>query len=263
MPGTGYPVAVPVAAGEKGGGIGSLKAEDGLLDVADREDRARRPARALARKEFLGELLDDLPLLRRGVLRLIDQHVVDTAVQLVKHPGSAAVAVQQPRGGLDQIAVVELSPAVLEFPIAQHENLAEHQQRFARFGRDSGAVPRPDAGQTVRLRPQDLQRAGRSALHFPGSQSLALAGLTFLGEKDGRITLERLRLRRWIGVEPGIDDRRPPALRRRAVGQRGGRAPQAGHIELSLSARVGQYARGRFARRQAEDAPHRFDRRLR
>ena len=37
--------------------------------------------------EFGDDGLDDLPLLRAGVLRLVDQHMVDAEIELVEHPG--------------------------------------------------------------------------------------------------------------------------------------------------------------------------------
>ena len=49
-------------------------------------------ARAGAGEEFRRQRADDLPLLRAGVLRLVDQHVVDAAIELVVHPGGVDVA---------------------------------------------------------------------------------------------------------------------------------------------------------------------------
>ena len=77
---------MPAHAQERGG-IGALEAEDRLLDVADGEDGAHVLARALAGEELLGERRHHPPLLGIGVLRLVDQDVVDAAVELVQHPG--------------------------------------------------------------------------------------------------------------------------------------------------------------------------------
>ena len=49
-----------------------------------------RAARAAAGREILGDVAQDLPLLRVRVLRLVDEHVVDAAVELVEHPGRVA-----------------------------------------------------------------------------------------------------------------------------------------------------------------------------
>ena len=75
--------------------VGALEAVDRLLGVADREDRARAFARAFADEELLGQGLDHLPLLRVGVLGLVDQDMVEAAVQLEQHPGGRAVALEQ------------------------------------------------------------------------------------------------------------------------------------------------------------------------
>ena len=48
-------------------------------------------ARAGAGGEFRDQRADDLPLLRAGVLRLVDQHVVDAEIELVEHPGGGRV----------------------------------------------------------------------------------------------------------------------------------------------------------------------------
>src|ERR1700722_12611548 len=61
----------------------SLEREDRLLLVADRKHGASDAvARAVARGKFGNDVLDNVPLPRAGVLRLVDQDVVDTAVEL-------------------------------------------------------------------------------------------------------------------------------------------------------------------------------------
>ena len=69
-----------------------LKREDRLLFVADGKNRALDHARARPGKEFRGQPAHDLPLLGARVLRFVDQHVVDAAVELVVHPGGALLA---------------------------------------------------------------------------------------------------------------------------------------------------------------------------
>ena len=74
-------------------GIGALEAEDRLLLVADREDACAAAALAPSpAKNSSVERRDDLPLLGAGVLRLVDQDVVEAAVELVEHPGRHARA---------------------------------------------------------------------------------------------------------------------------------------------------------------------------
>ena len=55
----------------------------------------RASPRAFAGEEFLREGGDHLPLLGAGVLRLVDQDVIEAAIELVQHPGRHALAAQQ------------------------------------------------------------------------------------------------------------------------------------------------------------------------
>src|SRR5260370_40272696 len=74
---------------------GALEGEDRLLLVADRKNAARlRLAHPLPGRELGGEPADDLPLRRAGILRLVDQHVIDAEIELVMHPGRLDVGEQ-------------------------------------------------------------------------------------------------------------------------------------------------------------------------
>src|ERR1700732_1079091 len=65
----------------------ALERKDRLLLVADGEDGAGNAvARALAGGEFGDDMGDDVPLPGARVLRLVDQDMVDAAVELVMHP---------------------------------------------------------------------------------------------------------------------------------------------------------------------------------
>ena len=75
-----------LAHAREGSGIGALEAKDRLLGIANREDRADLGPRTLAGEELLRERGDDLPLLGIGVLRLVDENVVEAAVELEQHP---------------------------------------------------------------------------------------------------------------------------------------------------------------------------------
>ena len=85
----------------------ALKRKDRLLFVADREDGALDAvARAFAGGEFGNEMRDDVPLPRAGVLRLVDQHMIDAAVELEMHPAGGD-AVQHRQRLVDQVVIVE------------------------------------------------------------------------------------------------------------------------------------------------------------
>ena len=78
---------------------GALKREDRLLFIADREERADPPTSALASQVVGSDLTQDVPLRLRGVLRLVDQNMVDAGIELVEHPGRVGI-LEQTRAGL-------------------------------------------------------------------------------------------------------------------------------------------------------------------
>ena len=88
------PVSKAAMGGGKRAGVGALEAEDRLFLVADREQGARRGAGAPTGEEFFRQGRDHGPLRRTGVLRLVDQQVIEAAVELVEHPGRDARAGQ-------------------------------------------------------------------------------------------------------------------------------------------------------------------------
>src|ERR1700733_11055784 len=72
----------------------------------------RVPRAPFAGEEFLGQLADDAPLLGAGVLRLVDQDVVDAIVELVEHPLRGIAFFQQRQSLHDQIVIIENALAV-------------------------------------------------------------------------------------------------------------------------------------------------------
>ncbi len=100
------PPEVPAHVSERGRDR-TLEREDRLLFVADREDRApKHAARADAGGEFGNQAFDDVPLGGRGVLRLINQQMIDAKIKLVVHPGGID-PIQQCTGLVDQVIVIE------------------------------------------------------------------------------------------------------------------------------------------------------------
>ena len=67
---------------QEGVRVGALKAVDRLLCVTDGKNCAGAVARAVAGEKLFGERGYDLPLLGVGVLRFVDQYVVEPAVEL-------------------------------------------------------------------------------------------------------------------------------------------------------------------------------------
>src|SRR5438045_2088230 len=97
-------------------GRGALKGKDRLFLVTDREDRTLDAlTRALAGRELGNDMSDNVPLLWAGVLRLVDQHVINAAIELVMHP-ARGYAIQHLQRLLDQVIIVE-QPALLLFAL--------------------------------------------------------------------------------------------------------------------------------------------------
>ena len=129
---TRLPKKRPLSANSAG--IGALEGIDRLLLVADRKDRAVDVvARAEAGKELFGEAPHDIPLRRAGVLRLVDQDVVDALVELVLHPGADIGARQQPHRAGDQVVEVEEAARRLHPLVARDQPVGDDERRRRRL----------------------------------------------------------------------------------------------------------------------------------
>ena len=118
----------------------ALEREDRLLLVADREDRALDAvARAVAGRKLRDDVLDDVPLPRAGVLRLVDQDMIDAAVELVMHPAGRNL-VQHRQRLVDQIVIVEQAALVLFAAIVRRGRGRDMQQRLGAVAGDDGAA---------------------------------------------------------------------------------------------------------------------------
>jgi hypothetical protein len=187
-------------------GRGSLKAVDRLLGVAHGEEGAGAPAPGpVPGGEVLRDEAQDLPLLGVGVLRLVDQHVVDAAVELVEHP--VAVAPGQERQGLgDEVVEVERpEPGLLAVDPAG-DLPGEGEERAGalhRADRLAAVVQRDEAGllddELVLQRRIDRLRHERAL----GSR------LELLGEEDRQVVPQPLLVGGGLG---GRDERRGALL---------------------------------------------------
>src|SRR3546814_13838258 len=68
-------------------------------------------------------------LFRSGVLRLVDQQVIEATVELEQHPGDAAVAREQTVGIVNEVVVVEQNTRLLVALVGFQNGVAENQQR--------------------------------------------------------------------------------------------------------------------------------------
>ena len=118
----------------------ALERKDRLLLVADREHRSHHAvARAGARGEFGDDVRDDVPLPRAGVLRLVDQHMVDAAVELVMHPARGD-AVEHLQRLVDQIVIVEQAAFLLLAAVIGRRSRCDMKQRLGAVARHHGAA---------------------------------------------------------------------------------------------------------------------------
>ena len=143
-------------AGELGG-VGPLEAVDRLLLVADREQRADSVGAGGVGEELLGECRDHLPLLRVGVLRLVDQDMVEAAVQLEQHPGGDAVLGQQVLCGQDQVVIVQPGAVGLELGVGLDQRFGQDEQGGGGVGDSRRLDPVEDLAQALGLGHQGLE----------------------------------------------------------------------------------------------------------
>jgi hypothetical protein len=78
-------------------------------------------ARAGAGEELGCDGVDHPPLRRAGVLRLVDEDVVEAAVEAPEHPGGGLAVLQKRPGALDQVLEVEQAGGGLARGVAGEE----------------------------------------------------------------------------------------------------------------------------------------------
>ena len=152
--------------------LDALEAVDRLFGIAHREERASALFRALAGEEIRRQRPDDRPLAGIGVLRLVDQHVIDPAVQLVEHPESRRLVFDQPLHARDQVVVVEPPLARLLLAIGREQRGADAREGSALGGSRGGEKAFPDRPDALRLRLPGFRRLGRGGRHGLGGKVL-------------------------------------------------------------------------------------------
>ena len=160
--------------------------------------------RAFAGEEIRGERADDRPLPWVGVLRLVDQDMVDSAVELVEHPERGVPVLDQPLHPGDQVVVVEAALARLFDPVGGEQRRADPGQRRALGGGPGGEQAFADLSDPPGLGPPGIGRPGRRLRHRLGGEPEA--DFARLRQKGPGILGEG-RLRRGRVFEPGGDRR--------------------------------------------------------
>ncbi len=212
--------AVVGAAVAELGRVGALEAVDRLLLVADDEDRARNLARAGAGEELARERLDHAPLRRARVLRLVDENVVDAAVEAPEHPGGGAGPGEQRLGAVDEVVEVEEAGRRLAGGEGGEPAAGEAVEDV---GAGEGGV-----GDAQRTRRRDAVHQGVEFRHQPRVRRLHGTGGEFarLGGEGGLGpgAEEKHRLQRFEGeARLGGGERGAELFRRRDVAGASGR----------------------------------------
>ena len=174
----------------------------------------------------------DAPLLRRGVLHLVQQQVIEAAVQLVQHPGRAGID-QQVGGAPDQVVVVEQPGRFLVLRIGVQHRRGERHQRGGNRGdlqRQAGIDRGDDA---VAFVEEGARQIGMRVGHRLGGELLAARGLPSLVRNSSHQRCQCSRALRGIEPEPVEDAsgafgalfRAQPLHDPRRLAQRGFRLP--------------------------------------
>ena len=170
--------------------IRSLKRINRLLAVAHHKHGAVFVLGAAAVKKFVGNRADDSPLVGRGILRLVNQNIVNTAVELIQHPvRHLRIFKQAPRID-NQILVIGLGMQAFVFliPLQQLVGQIQHRPRRGKNAQRRQLVvklqtaQRFAAGPDVAVRIFLYHRLGRKTFAgfiFSGQKEIAVCGIIF------------------------------------------------------------------------------------
>src|SRR5579883_3016588 len=111
----------------------ALESIDRLLLIAYGEQSWRNYPRSLSGKEIGSKALDNGPLLRAIVLRLVDQDVIDPAIELIEHPFGRTLARQKAQALVDEIVEIERAELSFSKLVAFENSCSEMQERGCRL----------------------------------------------------------------------------------------------------------------------------------
>ena len=218
---------------------------------------------AVAGEELVDQEVHDRGLRGRGVLRLVDQHVLDPPVQLEEHPQRTAGRAQEGERALDQVLVVETGATRLERLVGVECRRTDAQQRLRTCGDAHGPEALAGLHQTEPFAPQ---RAPVAFIDGLGRQLLARGGSVLL-QKAAAMLVEQPGAIGGRGGEPAQNRSTTRLIGLfAAIEQRvGGRDERLG-IVLPFPAGAFDQALGRIVggevQRLADRGDHRFELRL-
>ncbi len=164
---------------------GALESEDRLPGVTDDEERARR-AVVLVRlglEIVLDDGLDEVPLSLVGVLRLVDQHMVDALVELVADPFGYALGLEKRTRAADQIVEIDHAGQALGGGIGA--GISETCFQALR-GLPHMSRPAPASRRGSEIAPDLLRQLGISGLDGEQLLVAAILGEAFLRDEAGQ-----------------------------------------------------------------------------
>lgn len=130
---------------------------------------------------------DDVPLPRAGVLRLVDQDMVDATIELVVHPARGD-AVEHRQRLVDQVVVIEQPALLLLAPVVRGGGGGDMQEGGGPVAHGHGAALLDQSVKTLRL---VLEQAGHGRIVIAkllGQHRLARQ--LFVGEEDAEIGID-------------------------------------------------------------------------
>jgi hypothetical protein len=190
--------------------IRTLEAVDRLLVVADREHGARPQPCTDPGEELLRQRPDHRPLVRVGVLRLVEQHVINALVELVVHPLHGPVGLQQAARGGDQVVVVEGRASLLGLAVALDHRQADAGESGRGFGEPHRAQPGLDRDHTLGLGQGDRESVGAERLHLLRRDRLLGAWRAAPGQEQQPVVIPTCCARVRVRGEPSAQ--RVPVL---------------------------------------------------
>ena len=190
-------------------------------------------------KNSAGQRPDDAPLLGAGVLRLVDEDVIDAAVELVQDPGRAAALFQQIRGALDQVIVIEAGARRLVALVGREQGLGRAISTAALVSAQPAARRRARSATMRWPRPASASAASGACLRA-GLGHERRADLVLAGQETRAIGVERLDASRGIGGEPIGQHRATLPILAPAGQQRLRGRAQGGAVESVLLTGVGK-----------------------
>ena len=167
------------------GRVRTLEGIDRLFAVAHGEHRPGFRPTSLAGEELGRQCTRDGPLLARRVLHLVQQEVVEPAIQLEHHPGGTRIDQERPGPG-DQVVVVQQARALLAVFEPGQDGSCEGQQGVRRGGNAQGTAVILDRGHAFRFGNAGGERLRLGLRKARVAERAGLPGLAVPGQEQAR-----------------------------------------------------------------------------